>query len=117
MIPEDVSGVGFDNINESLILTPELTTVHVEKQQMAQWAVDLLTSPFHTSSAVSAKIKIDTRLLVGKSITNFGLTGSWSTISGKSTTKSAITSQMRGNVLNEVDKFPLNLVAAGFSAN
>ncbi|MEC0167465.1 substrate-binding domain-containing protein [Paenibacillus graminis] len=62
-IPEDVSVVGFDNINECLILTPKLTTVHVEKQQMAQWAVDLLTSPFHTSSAVSAKIKIDTRFM------------------------------------------------------
>ncbi len=61
-IPEDVSVVGFDNINESLILTPELTTVHVEKQQMAHWAVDLLTS-LHTSSGVSAKIKIDTRFV------------------------------------------------------
>lgn len=61
-IPEDVSVVGFDNINESLVLTPELTTVHVEKQQMAHWAVDLLTS-LHTNSGVSAKIKIDTRFM------------------------------------------------------
>lgn len=30
-VPEQVSVLGFDNINESKVITPELTTVHVKK--------------------------------------------------------------------------------------
>ena len=62
-IPDDVSVIGFDNIKESLILAPELTTVHVEKEWMAEWAVDLLTSSLHKSSKVTAKVKVDTRFI------------------------------------------------------
>lgn len=29
-VPEQVSVLGFDNINESKVITPELTTVHVK---------------------------------------------------------------------------------------
>lgn len=59
-IPEDVSVIGFDNINESLILTPELTTIHVAKERMAEWAVDLLTSTLQEAPTVRTKVKVDT---------------------------------------------------------
>lgn len=59
-IPDDVSVIGFDNINEALIVTPELTTVHVEKERMAAWAVDLLTAAIQRPSAVTTKVKVDT---------------------------------------------------------
>ncbi|MFD1908882.1 substrate-binding domain-containing protein [Paenibacillus rhizoplanae] len=59
-IPEDVSVIGFDNINESQIVAPELTTVHVEKERMAAWAVDLFTASLHRQPAVSTKVKVDT---------------------------------------------------------
>lgn len=62
-VPEDVSVIGFDNINESQIVAPELTTVHVEKERMAAWAVDLFTASLHRQSAVSTKVKVDTLLI------------------------------------------------------
>ncbi|WP_305953036.1 substrate-binding domain-containing protein [Paenibacillus kribbensis] len=40
-VPEECSVIGFDNINESLIITPELTTIRVEKERMAELAVAL----------------------------------------------------------------------------
>ncbi|NQX45482.1 LacI family DNA-binding transcriptional regulator [Paenibacillus tritici] len=66
-IPEDVSVIGFDNINESLIVTPELTTVHVEKERMAAWAVDLFTSSLGVPPVVSTKIKVDTLFIARSS--------------------------------------------------
>ena len=42
-VPEEVSIVGFDNISEAMIISPELTTIHVETtERMAVTAVDLL---------------------------------------------------------------------------
>ncbi|SET22685.1 LacI family DNA-binding transcriptional regulator [Paenibacillus sp. NFR01] len=62
-IPGDVSVVGFDNIQESLIMTPELTTVHVEKEQLAHLAVDLLIRAIHEETTVHTKVKVDTRFV------------------------------------------------------
>jgi LacI family transcriptional regulator len=62
-IPEDISVVGFDNISESVIVSPELTTVHVEKERMAHWAVDLLVDTIDGNIDVKSKIKVDTRMI------------------------------------------------------
>lgn len=63
-IPEDISIVGFDNISESVIVSPELTTVHVEKERMAHWAVDLLIKTIEEDDdGVKSKIKVDTRMI------------------------------------------------------
>jgi DNA-binding LacI/PurR family transcriptional regulator len=62
-IPEDISVVGFDNINESMIVTPELTTVHVEKERMAQIAVDLLVDSMEQDLPSRTKTKVDTMLI------------------------------------------------------
>ncbi|MFD0693394.1 LacI family DNA-binding transcriptional regulator [Paenibacillus sp. GCM10027628] len=62
-IPDEVSVVGFDNISESLIISPELTTVHVEKKRMAQWAVDLLVESIELGESAKAKIRVDTRFI------------------------------------------------------
>ncbi|WP_424768181.1 LacI family DNA-binding transcriptional regulator [Paenibacillus sp. sgz302251] len=59
-VPEDVSVVGFDNISEALIVSPELTTVHVEKERMAQLAVDTIIQFIESESPVSSKIMVDT---------------------------------------------------------
>lgn len=68
-IPEDISIVGFDNITESVIVSPELTTIHVEKETMAQIAVDLLIDSIEqgTSSRVKVKTLVDTRFVERKS--------------------------------------------------
>ncbi|MCZ8519562.1 MULTISPECIES: LacI family DNA-binding transcriptional regulator [Paenibacillus] len=62
-IPEEVAVVGFDNIPEARIVTPELTTVHVEKERMAHLAVELLLQSIASNSDVRTKIKVDTRLV------------------------------------------------------
>lgn len=62
-IPEDVSVIGFDNISEAVIVTPELTTIHVEKERMAHLAVDLLIESFSLEHHVKTKIKVDTRFV------------------------------------------------------
>jgi DNA-binding LacI/PurR family transcriptional regulator len=59
-IPEDVSIVGFDNISESRIVSPELTTVHVDKKQMAYLAVDLLAQADESETSLKTKTKVDT---------------------------------------------------------
>lgn len=39
-IPDEISVIGFDNIHEASIISPELTTVHVHADKMAMLAVD-----------------------------------------------------------------------------
>jgi len=63
-VPEDVSVVGFDNISEASIITPEMTTVHVEKKRLAYLAVDLLVDSFEREDGVKQKIAVDTRLVI-----------------------------------------------------
>jgi DNA-binding LacI/PurR family transcriptional regulator len=62
-IPEDISLVGFDNISEATIITPELTTVHVEKEIMSRLAVDLLIESIENDTLPKMKIKVDTQLV------------------------------------------------------
>jgi DNA-binding LacI/PurR family transcriptional regulator len=62
-IPDDVSIIGFDNISESIIVSPELTTVHVEKERMAYLAVDLLIESIESEQPVKTKIKVDTHFV------------------------------------------------------
>ncbi|WP_025680513.1 LacI family DNA-binding transcriptional regulator [Paenibacillus massiliensis] len=66
-VPEDTSVIGFDNINESLIVSPELTTIHVEKERMAALAVDLFSEFIEHGRRVTAKITVDTHFVERKS--------------------------------------------------
>jgi len=63
-VPEDVSVVGFDNITEALIVSPELTTVHVEKETMARLAVNMLIESIESDSPVGSKAIVDTQFIV-----------------------------------------------------
>jgi DNA-binding LacI/PurR family transcriptional regulator len=62
-VPGDVSIMGFDNIGESVIVSPELTTIHVEKERMARLAVDTLIDSIGSSSPFKTKIKVDTHIV------------------------------------------------------
>lgn len=66
-IPQDTSIIGFDNIKESVIVTPELTTIHVDKERMAVLAVDMLAEAIEQGLDVKSKIKVDTTLVQRKS--------------------------------------------------
>lgn len=59
-VPEDISVVGFDNISEAVIVSPELTTIHVEKEKLAQLAVDLLSETMEHPSSARVKTMVDT---------------------------------------------------------
>ncbi|QBP42657.1 LacI family DNA-binding transcriptional regulator [Paenisporosarcina antarctica] len=66
-VPEDISVVGFDNISESVIISPELTTVHVEKEMMATKAVEQVIRLINNTGNVRLKTIVDTRLTIRKS--------------------------------------------------
>lgn len=62
-VPEDISVIGFDNIHESIVVSPELTTVHVEKEVLAHTAVDLLVDIISEQRLVGLKLVVDTSLI------------------------------------------------------
>ncbi|WNQ14294.1 LacI family DNA-binding transcriptional regulator [Paenibacillus aurantius] len=66
-VPDDISVVGFDNIQEAMIVTPELTTVHVEKLKIAELAVAKLMAGTEGTELVKSKIWLDTRLVIRNS--------------------------------------------------
>ncbi|MGG1553428.1 LacI family DNA-binding transcriptional regulator [Paenibacillus ferrarius] len=67
-VPHDIAVAGFDNIYEATIITPELTTVHVEKKHLASLAVQRLIERIEDKcSDVTTKILVDTRLIVRSS--------------------------------------------------
>lgn len=66
-VPQDTSIIGFDNIKESVIVSPELTTIHVDKERMAFLAVDMLSDWMQQELSVKTKIKVDTTFVERKS--------------------------------------------------
>lgn len=66
-VPEDVSVIGFDNIFESQVITPELTTIHVKKESLALLAVEKLITDIHCEKPDKSKLFIDTEIVVRNS--------------------------------------------------
>jgi len=67
-VPDELSVVGFDNISEAEVITPELTTIHVAKEKIAALAVERLvrlTEQEH--NPLHLKTFVDTSLVVRKS--------------------------------------------------
>jgi LacI family transcriptional regulator len=62
-VPHDISVIGFDNISEARIITPELTTIHVEKDQLASIAVKKLIQLIEDPSVIRTKTFLDTKLV------------------------------------------------------
>ncbi|MBT2757816.1 LacI family DNA-binding transcriptional regulator [Mesobacillus foraminis] len=62
-VPEDVSVIGFDDIFESQVITPELTTVHVKKDKIALLAVETLIKQIENNNSDKIKLFVDTKLI------------------------------------------------------
>lgn len=71
-VPDDVSVIGFDDIHESWVITPELTTVHVPLREIANETVRLLHSKIESSGNKQAKkqIFLNPELIVRNSVKN-----------------------------------------------
>jgi LacI family transcriptional regulator len=66
-VPEQLSVVGFDNIPESALCTPPLTTVEQPIRQMGQEAVDMLIRLIAGADVESPHVRLATRLVVRQS--------------------------------------------------
>ena len=62
-IPEDIAIVGFDNSPISSIIEPALTTIHVPKQYMGEFAASRLIERMQNPGQSPVKIQIATTLL------------------------------------------------------
>lgn len=62
-VPEDISVIGFDNIFESQVITPELTTIHVKKDRIALLAVEKLIKQLENNDSDKIKLFVDTELI------------------------------------------------------
>ncbi|MCP8967751.1 LacI family DNA-binding transcriptional regulator [Ectobacillus ponti] len=69
-VPAEISVIGFDNITESQIISPELTTIHVDKEKMASVAVDQLIQIIEGKAGSRSKTLIDTELVERASCTS-----------------------------------------------
>jgi DNA-binding LacI/PurR family transcriptional regulator len=66
-VPKDISIIGFDNIFESQVITPELTTIHVKKDKIALLAVEKLIREIDNKEVEKIKLFVDTELIIRKS--------------------------------------------------
>lgn len=62
-VPNDISIIGFDNIFESQVITPELTTINVKKDRIALLAVEKLIREIDNNENHKIKLFVDTDLI------------------------------------------------------
>jgi LacI family transcriptional regulator len=66
-VPEDLSVTGFDNVPESALCTPPLTTVNQPIRRMGQRAVELLVQLIRGEQPDSMHVTLETNLIVRQS--------------------------------------------------
>jgi LacI family transcriptional regulator len=69
-VPDDLSIVGFDDINLAQHVVPALTTMHVDKGTMGQLAVQLLANRVENPEGTGVTATIRPRLIERKSVKN-----------------------------------------------
>lgn len=67
-IPEDVSLIGFDDLDSCEISTPRLTTIRVFKQEMGQMAVRRLLEVIKKGQGIKSKIQVCTEFIERDSV-------------------------------------------------
>ena len=67
-VPEKVAIMGFDDIFEDTMITPELTTIHVPIEQIVRQAINQLQEKVSNSKWLSQKSFVSTKLIVRESL-------------------------------------------------
>jgi LacI family transcriptional regulator len=63
-VPEDISVVGFDDIDMSEFTQPALTTVRLSRTELAEKALDALVASISGKSQKGREYHVDTHLIV-----------------------------------------------------
>ena len=66
-MPADLSVVGFDDVPESVLCTPPLTTVHQPIREMGHTAIELLIGLIRGDTTDSPHVTLATNLVVRQS--------------------------------------------------
>ncbi|WP_178024948.1 substrate-binding domain-containing protein [uncultured Paenibacillus sp.] len=66
-VPDQVAVMGFDNIFEAKVISPELTTIHVKKDVMAMTAMDMLLNKINDREEQHVQILVNTEVVERKS--------------------------------------------------
>ena len=66
-VPDDLSVVGFDDVPESVLCAPPLTTVHQPIRELGQCAIDMLIRLIRGETAEPAHLTLATNLVVRQS--------------------------------------------------
>jgi LacI family transcriptional regulator len=68
-VPTNVSVIGYDDVPAASLLTPALTTFHIDCEEMGQLAVQRMIYRAHKPEAASIRVEIASRLVVRQSVT------------------------------------------------
>ncbi|MEK5375002.1 LacI family transcriptional regulator [Paenibacillus peoriae] len=66
-VPEQISVMGFDNIHEAKVISPELTTIHVKKDILARTAVNLLMERHNNNQRHHTQVLVNTEVIERRS--------------------------------------------------
>lgn len=67
-VPEDISVVGFDDINLAQLITPPLTTIHQDMNLKGRLAVDYMLQLLEGNQPENTNITLPTKLIVRQSV-------------------------------------------------
>ncbi len=71
-VPEDISVIGFDDIDTSGDVTPQLTTIHVERELMGKRSVKRLLDKIKDPGSLAEKTLLPTYLVERQSVRKIG---------------------------------------------
>jgi len=70
-VPQDISIIGFDDVEADLSLDPPLTTMEVPKVDMGIEAIKLMLDILYKKSTIPRKVLMPVKLIVRKSTCNY----------------------------------------------
>lgn len=66
-IPDDVSIIGFDNISESIVISPELTTIEVNTKEIVKNSIIKIIEKINDPNHIPSQVLVSNKLIVRSS--------------------------------------------------